>query len=507
MTSPTWDAIFVGTGITSLACAAMLVKRDPGARVLMIDKHIVVGGYASTFSRPKQSAVFDCSLHKLSGMAEGGNLIRILRELGLEEELNLVYPDDYFCAYQDGTALPLANDAEHAERQLIERFPHQAQPLTTFFTQVRTYGRNGYYQFQMLDGSFEPDIAQLRWAHRNLKHKTVREALHELFDDPYLIEILAAPGIYVGGYSEDLGYLYYLHVVYATLHRGNAYVPGSSQHLSNLLAQQVERAGGSIMLSTAVEQITTDQQGNVTGVRTAAGDFQAPQVFINTSPHYAVDHLFQADIELTATREKLVALKPARSTTTVYLITDLPPEQLGLRHSESMLFAAAPATAAELRIDADLRGYPPELSEHAFWAMSPIEVTNYHALAPAAGRVVCINVLDSIEHWPTRRTAQYRAKKQRARDVLIERLLVQVPGMRGHILHTEVATPHTYVRFTNNTAGSGYGAMVGTDLKGHVFHHGFPVQGVQFLSAWVAGPSYEAAFGYAEMKSRQWRRA
>ena len=60
---------------------------------------------------------------------------------------------------------------------------------------------------------------------------------------------------------------------------------------------------------------------------------------------------------------------------------------------------------------------------------------------------------------------------------------------------------------TNNTDGSGYGAMVSTDLSGHVFHHGFPVQGVQFLSAWVAGPSYEAAFGYAEMKARQWKRA
>jgi hypothetical protein len=67
-----------------------------------------------------------------------------------------------------------------------------------------------------------------------------------------------------------------------------------------------------------------------------------------------------------------------------------------------------------------------------------------------------------------------------------------------------VATPRTYERFTNNTDGAGYGAMVGTDLSGHVFHHGFPIAGVHFLSAWVAGPSYEAAFGYAEMKAKQW---
>lgn len=507
MSQPSWDAIFVGAGITSLACAAMLVKRNPGVRLLVIDKHIVVGGYASTFSRPKQDAVFDCSLHKLSGMAEGGNLIRILRDLELTQALDLVYPRDYFCAYRDGSVLPLANDADEAQRQLAERFPHQAEAIATFFEHVRTYGRNGYYQFQMLDGTFEPDMAQLRFAHRNLKHKTVRQALHELFDDPYLIEILAAPGIYVGGYSEDLGYLYYLHVVYATLNRGNAYVAGSSQLLSNLLAQHIEQAGGQVLLSTRVDGVLTDGQGNAAGVSTNRGVFHSSQVYINASPHYAVQQLFAADVELDATREKLSALKPARSTTTVYLVTDLPPEQLGLEHSESMLFASDPAAGAELRMAAQASGYDAALSERAFWEMSPIEVTNYHALDPKAGLVVCINVLDSIAHWPQRRTAQYRAKKQRAGEVLVERLLSQVPQLRGHVLHTEVATPHTYVRFTNNTDGSGYGAMVGTDLKGHVFHHGFPVQGVQFLSAWVAGPSYEAAFGYAEMKARQWRRA
>lgn len=507
MSQPSWDAIFVGAGITSLACAAMLVKRNPGVRLLVIDKHIVVGGYASTFSRPKQDAVFDCSLHKLSGMAEGGNLIRILRDLELTQALELVYPRDYFCAYQDGSVLPLANDAQQAQRQLTERFAHQAEAIATFFEHVRTYGRNGYYQFQMLDGTFEPDMAQLRFAHRNLKHKTVRQALHELFDDPYLIEILAAPGIYVGGYSEDLGYLYYLHVVYATLNRGNAYVAGSSQRLSNLLAQRIEQAGGQVLLSTRVDGVLTDGRGNATGVRTNRGVFHSSQVYINASPHYAVQQLFEADVELAATREKLTALKPARSTTTVYLVTDLPPEQLGLEHSESMLFARDPAAGAELRMAAQASGYDAALSERAFWEMSPIEVTNYHALDPKAGLVVCINVLDSIAHWPKRRTAEYRAKKQRAGEILVERLLSQVPQLRGHVLHTEVATPHTYVRFTNNTDGSGYGAMVGTDLKGHVFHHGFPVQGVQFLSAWVAGPSYEAAFGYAEMKARQWRRA
>lgn len=502
-----WDAIFVGAGITSLACAAMLVKRYPGIRLLLIDKHIAAGGYASTFSRPRVEATFDCSLHKLSGMNEGGNLVRIFDDLDLLKELELVYPEDYFCAYGAGQSLVLPNDASAAEETLVARFPNEIDGIRTFFEQVRTHGRNGYYQFQMLDGTFEPDMAELRFAHRNLKHKTVREALGALFSDPYLIELLAAPGIYVGGYPEDLGYLYYLHVVYATLNRGNAYVTGSSQRLSNLLVARIASAGGEVKLGTRVDSILTSEDGRASGVRTNRGEFYANRVYVNASPHYAVESLFAPGVDLEATVSRLAALRPARSTTTVYLVTDVAPVKLGLVHTESMLFSEHPGRAADGRITAERAGSPERLCEEAFWQSSPVEVTNYHALDPSGGHVVCLNVLDSIAHWPQRRTPGYREKKSRACTTLIDRLLRHVPGVGGHIVHTEVATPHTYVRFTNNTDGSGYGAMVGTDLRGHMFHHGFPIQGVHFLSAWVAGPSYEAAFGYAEMKAKQWSHA
>ena len=134
-----------------------------------------------------------------------------------------------------------------------------------------------------------------------------------------------------------------------------------------------------------------------------------------------------------------------------------------------------------------------------------MEVTNYHLLDPKGGNVLCLNLLDDIEHWPKRRTLPYRKKKARAGEVMLQRLYEKFPQLEGRVKYTEVATPRTYVRFTNNTNGSGYGAMVSTDLSGHSFHHKFPVKGVDFISAWVAGPSYEAAFGYARMKANNWR--
>jgi all-trans-retinol 13,14-reductase len=499
-----WDAICVGAGITSLAFGAQLVKRRPGTRILVIDRHSVPGGYATVFRRPKAPAIFDCSLHKLSGMGNGGNLRRIFADLELDNELSLVIPDDYFEAVLPGETLRLENHPKAVKRTLMLRFPDEADALDAFFSEVETHGRNGYYQYQVLDGSFEPDFHQLRYAHRHLKNITVSKALDSRFHDGYLKELIAATGIYVGGYPEDLGYLYFLHVVYATLHVGNAYVQGQSQHLSDVLAARIVNAGGSLMLGTTVTRIIHDDASQAIGVQTPKGIFYSDRIYVNAAPHYAINTLFEGNPAVGSVERKLQTLRPSRSTTTVYLTTDLPPQEFGLVSTETMILGEPQAHGIQQRNAAAENPLDEAICEHAYWRCSPMEVTNYHALEPSGGNVICLNVLDSIEHWPARKSASYKIKKRRAENVLLERLYAAKPRLQGHVKYVEVSSPRTYQRYTNNTAGAGYGAMVGTDLSPHLFHHNFPLKGVHFLSAWVAGPSYEAAFGYAEMKARQW---
>lgn len=496
-----WDVICVGAGISSLAFGAQLAKTSPELRLLIIEKHYVAGGYASVFFRRKKR--FDCSLHKLSGMGAGGNLRRILFEdLELGDSLEPIVADDYFAVHAAGLSTVLPNSIEGTRTELLRRFPLEAAALGDFFEEVLSHGRNGYYQLQILNGTFEVDLAELRFAHRNLKNITVAEALAARFQDPLLREVLAAPGIYVGGFPEDLGYLYYLHVVYATLVRGNAYIKGSSQHLSNVLVKRIEEGRGTVLLKTQVQQVLCDLAGNVTGVETDNGSFSAPRVVINTSPHHAMREFFPG-LALEGVKAKLAQLKPSRSTTTLYAVLDAPPGEFGLASAETMVFSGRAAAAGKLRLAAAECPQDEDLAEEAYWEASTMEVTNYHRLDPDGGQVICLNVLDVIEHWPARGGSNYREKKARATAVLTRRLIDAVPQLAGHVRFSEISSPRTYERYTNNTDGAGYGAMVGTDLKAHLFHYGFPIGGVDFLSAWVAGPSYEAAFGYAQVKAEQ----
>jgi phytoene dehydrogenase-like protein len=356
-----------------------------------------------------------------------------------------------------------------------------------------------------MDGSFRPDIPQLRFAHKHLRRVTVAEKFQELFSSPLPREILAAPAIYVGGFPEDFSYLYYLHVLYATLVRGNAYIRRGSQHLSNVLVKRVKDSGGDVRLRTEVQRILVDGSNHAYGVETNRGTFLGNQIYINASPHYALDHLFPQLDCLPPVQEKLRDLKPSWSTTTLYAVTDRPPEELGLTSSEMMVLSSGFEEASELR-QACRGGLADERTcERAFWELSTMEVTNYHLLDPSGGNVICLNLLDDMRHWPSRDTPEYAAKKERASSMMLERLLRYRPELRGHIQYQDCSSPHTYERYTHNHAGAGYGALVGTDTTSHVFHYNFPVQGIHFLSAWVAGPSYEAAFGYAEMKALTYR--
>lgn len=503
--SANWDAICVGAGLTSLAFAAQVVHRHPGARILIIDRHSSPGGYATQFTRPKVEAYFDCSLHKISGtQVDGGNFHRLCEELDLYRDIDLVAHPDHFEACLPDGSLSLPNEVDTVEAMLRARFPDDSLGLQQLFRELRESGADAYYQHQILDGSYEVDFRRLRQAHRQLKGISLADALAARLQNGYLKEIVAAAAIYVGGFAEDIDYLYFLHVLYATLCKGNAYVVGSSQALSDALAARIVAAGGHIQLGTAVRKILPAAEGGLHAVETNRGRYYAPRIYINAAPHHAVRELFEPRPELAATQASLAALRPARATTTLYLLTDADPATLGLHSAETMILSSAQDDAIALRAAAAAAPEDAALNEQAYWQASTAEVTNYHILNPAGGRVVCVNVLDSVTHWPLRKSKDYKIKKARAEQALLQRLCTAKPDFSGHITYAELATPRTYQRYTQNTDGSGYGAVVAPQAGAHGFHHFFPYKGMHFLSSWVAGSGYEAAFVFAENKAKHW---
>jgi all-trans-retinol 13,14-reductase len=502
-----WDVICVGAGITSLAFGALLAQQNSKINVLVIDKHIIPGGYATNFRRKRHTnAKFDCSLHKISGTREeGGNFYRIFNYMAMDNDVSLIKHDDLYEAYHKQFRFHFDNDPVKFQQSLSEIFPDQIQGINQFFRELLVYGKDAYYHYQIMDGSYDVNIVDLRYAHRNLRKMTVAEAFDQRFSNDRIKNILAASTIYVGAFPEQLDYLYFLHILYATLCQGNCYVKGTVQTLSNALCKRIEAVGGKVQLKTEVTSVSKMPNSDAYRVNTSRGIFYGDHIYLNCSPWHAINELFEPAEPLVPVKKKLQELKPANSTTTLYVVLDDDPKKYDLPASETMFFDGGFSHCIRLRALVD--GENEAHSENAYWRESIMEATNYYSINPADGFVVCLNVLDSMLHWPERNTKEYKAKKERAKNCLLDRLYEAKPKLKGHVIYTEVATPRTYYRFTNNQAGSGYGALVSTATMGHTFHHNFPYENIHFLSCWVAGSGYEAAFSYAEKMAKRWATA
>lgn len=506
MTVDEWDAVYVGSGITALTHAALIVDRNPALRVLVLEQHDVPGGYATEFRRPKLGVRFDCSLHKLTGMGSDGNLYALFRELGIDDKVRLCFPPTWFEVI-GAQRLTLPEDPHAALLQLTIMFPSEQAALGRFFEEVGTYGRDSYMQFETLQGNYEPDFKKLRWAHRNLKPLTVAQALRQRFSDELLIEILALPSIYVGCFPEQCSYLYYLHVVYASLFMRSAYLEGGSQRLSDLLVEKLRGAGSEVRTGVEVEQIVVDSADGLRATGVVAGGelIRGRHVYVNASPEHVMQDLLPNLDALQEVRRRAREQVPANSTSTIYLLLDTQPEFLGLDSAETMVLAQDPKQAEQARELARSMPADVAIAEHAYWASASFEVTNYALLSASGGNVVIVNVLDDVRHWPERKTPDYRAKKRRFVQVVLSRLFRSIPAIEPHVQYREVSTPRTCERYTRNKAGSGYGALVSPGAPAGVSGIAFPIRNISFLSAWVSGSGYEATMGYARLMARSVR--
>ncbi|MFX0090931.1 MAG: phytoene desaturase family protein, partial [Candidatus Hodarchaeota archaeon] len=463
-----YDVVVIGAGLAGLTTATKLQKL--GAKVLLLEQHFIVGGYASNFKR--KGYEFDASIHFFPGAGKNGGMGKILKLIDVETKVEFIPLESRYRSVFPNHTLEWSNDLDVLISTLQQFFPHEKENIVSYFsdmrelykgiqfiTSARYLGEMSF--FKMVTGFLRNIKAILKIG--KYMDKPYYEFLQERIKDPQLKGLLAQAWGYIGTPPRELSLLFFVNATYSFFEEGGYYVKGGSQNLSNAIAAAFQEHGGELRTSHDVTEILI-KHGTATGVTVFDKNKKTAytitsQVIISCCDNWhTFKDLVGFDKLPSSFIEKLQSLKPAMSVFAVYLGVDMElPEQFKDAYDVLVfnsydvdeLYKGVQAKNFGMYIIAIYSNVCPEFS-------------------PLSGQKHVICLLANMENNPenleevwkvadpydTNRSEEYNQIKQDLALQLIEEAEKHIPGLKKSIEVIEIGTPVTFQRYTRNYGGS-----------------------------------------------------
>jgi prolycopene isomerase len=262
-----FDVIVIGAGLGGLSAATTMAHN--GLDVLLLERHNVPGGYATSFVRGRaaggQPYEFEVALHELSGIGppeRRGNVFHVLEELGVTDRIEFLHvPNLYRAVFLDPSnpagydldiTLPVGREA--FEATLAQAFPHETKGIHRFLDRVFDFGRE-HARFLRQRRKVHPVTIPLRFP-RFVRYlpTTWGQVLNRDVKDPAARAVLSQYWGYVGLPPSQISFVYMANTLAAYVRRGAAFPKGRSQALSNAFLSRFQELGGEVRLNCGVRR-------------------------------------------------------------------------------------------------------------------------------------------------------------------------------------------------------------------------------------------------------------
>jgi phytoene dehydrogenase-like protein len=477
-----YDAIIIGGGLGGLTAGAVLAKA--GRKVLVVERHRVPGGCASSFRR--KDYVVDVGLHEINGVRDEKDIkTEIFSMLGIDKNIRFVQAPEFFRAEWGDGGYTFPHGNEESKNKLIEQFPDERRGIERFYGILAGVAREknriprGRWKKLLMLPLFPFLIPNLFTASRC----SVGHWLDRHIADDKLKLLLLTNSIYYGDDPYDMSLLYFAAGQSSYIKNGGYYINGGSQKLSNYLADFIERRGGRVLTGKRVERILTENDRACgVGFRSETGDggeriSVAAKVVIAAAAVPLIADMLPGTAGLRL-RNRIKHLKNACSIFSVYLGFNADLSAFGVEHYST--FFRGEGVAGPKDIAANNRG---EWSKRAFVFVDYGKVDS--GLTPPGKSFAAICSADYADEWEGLDKNAYNAKKKEVADIFLEKLERRFPGIMSSLEYCEVATALTIRRYTLNPDGTPYGYAQSVAQSGrNRIQARSPVKNLYFASAW-----------------------
>lgn len=449
-----FDYIVIGSGMGGMTAAALLSKL--GRRVLVIEQHLIPGGFTQTFKRPGYH--WDVGVHLVGEMTKRSYLGRLLADLTEDrlqwESVGEIYDEFNF---PGGFTIQFPNTKPAFRDTLYEYFPAEKEAIDAYIDLVRAAARSsaGYLQARVAPTVLAPG-AKRKAAKAALPHvtATTAEVLRSLTDDPHLRSVLSAQWGYYGSTPEKSSFA--MHALMVAHFIWGAYYPvGGAASIAREMLRTVAEAGGWTVIRTEVDRIIVAND-KVRGVRLANGDeIEAPRV-ISAAGAPATERMLGGG-DMAPADDQLPA-GPAHVSLYLGFEGDVA-SQGGARYSqwfyetwdmERDIWAISPG-AEPSRADVLYCSFP-SLKDPA------------HDPGPSqrhTGEIITFVPWDAFQPWLgtrwKKRGAEYDEFKESISQTLLAQYLEHYPGLGSMVAFSELSTPLSTHHFARSHRGSIYG--------------------------------------------------
>lgn len=457
--SARYDVVVIGAGVGGLTCANYLAKA--GKRVLLLERHTVVGGYASSFR--KKGFYFDAGAHYLSSCRERGQLGKLIADHGLDKYVTLQRHDPSDTILMPDHTIELPTNFQALIEIFQRHFPSESSHIRTFFEYMaRTEATTLYVQ---------------------LKDKVFSELMDTYLSDAQLKAVLELLLANIGSSARRASALSAVFLFREYIFDGGYYPKGGMQQFCDALARRFKDYGGTLALGTPAKAIQV-KHGAVSGVLVKGGEpIQTQCVISNCNPFQTFFQLMQEQDmngSYHSYRATLQRGVPSISAFMLHLGTTQ-----GIR--ERMPFQGCiwycPSYDVQSRYERWMDGIVDFGDDDFIFISSPS--LHDRDLAPSGK-----DGLQLIVGTAYKDSGFWERHKEQLADAIIRRAEHVIPRLSEIIEFRLIATPLTLEKYTVNHAGAMYGwAPIPSHVGRGRWVEQTPINGLHFVGHWSGPPA------------------
>lgn len=481
-----YDVVIIGAGIGGLTAAALLAKC--GLEVCVVEMAPHSGGYLVRFER--DGFHFDTAIHWLNQCGHDGLVRRIFDLIApdspktIENKRIRRFVNDSYDYILTNTPDEMRDNLiskNKEEEKAIRKFFRASKATATAFSRLAKYARSQETmsmteKAQLFLKSGKAALPLIRYlpfsAKMGMKHFFRSSGLRQLYStEDKLLSCMVPVG---WAYNND----YQLPPI------------GGSQAFTEWLVEILKSWDASVFFNSRVNKINVDN-GKSSGISfTRQGethDIQARYVIAACDAESVYLRMLPEGTVNQKIIKKLQNAEVYNSCLTVSLGLNCPTEDLGI-FEEQVLIRRDDITKKEQESG------DPDKTEISVIASSSRDAT----VAPKGKGVIMLYTSCTIDYedfWKTERGSDneyirgdaYKAFKKEYADILIKRVEEKlIPALRSHIEVIDIATPVTYLRYTDNRDGAIMGFRPNSkNIRNNVASISTPVENLYIGSQWA----------------------